>query len=164
MGIHCQSQRTRIENGNANQKSANKTKKQYLELKQPPLNPPAYVFAPVWSLLYAGMGYASYRAWTAGMNSSFDPQAVADAKVNHSLQSEIFRGLTNFNFKARSNTLHNPTRSEPNLDASLLRSPTSQRSSSRYRRPRRNHLLPNLCVEQSRHYCFVVDGSILGVA
>lgn len=74
---------TNIDNGNANDDLADKTKKQYRELKQPPLNPPAYVFAPVWSLLYAGMGYASHRAWTAGMNSSFDPQAVADAKVSN---------------------------------------------------------------------------------
>jgi benzodiazapine receptor len=72
---------TNIDNGNANDDLADKTKKQYRELKQPPLNPPAYVFAPVWTLLYAGMGYASHRAWTAGMDSSFDAQAVADAKV-----------------------------------------------------------------------------------
>jgi len=59
--------------------SAESTNKQYLKLKQPPLNPPAYVFAPVWGLLYAGMGYASYRAWTAG-TTSFNPQKVLDAK------------------------------------------------------------------------------------
>lgn len=51
-----------------------------MQLNQPPGNPPAYIFAPVWGLLYAGMGYASHRAWTAGVNS-FEPTTAIDAKV-----------------------------------------------------------------------------------
>jgi len=45
------------------------TQSAYRTLKQPPGNPPAYVFGPVWTTLYALMGYASFRAWNIGMSS-----------------------------------------------------------------------------------------------
>ncbi|KAL5414475.1 hypothetical protein PMIN03_003178 [Paraphaeosphaeria minitans] len=46
------------------------TQKLYLALKQPPFNPPGYVFGPVWTALYATMGYVAHRAWTAGATST----------------------------------------------------------------------------------------------
>jgi tryptophan-rich sensory protein len=49
-------------------------------LKQPPYNPPAWIFGPVWTGLYAAMGYAAHRAYHTGINS-FDPQKVLLAKV-----------------------------------------------------------------------------------
>lgn len=52
----------------------------YRTLKQPPLHPPGYVFGPVWTALYATMGYTAYRAYTTG-TSSMNPNTVALAEV-----------------------------------------------------------------------------------
>lgn len=38
----------------------------YENINKPSWNPPSYLFAPVWSTLYAAMGYASFRAWDKG--------------------------------------------------------------------------------------------------
>ncbi|KAI5857599.1 benzodiazepine receptor family protein [Tricharina praecox] len=37
------------------------TKTVYNRLSQPPFRPPSWLFAPAWTLLYAGMGYAAHR-------------------------------------------------------------------------------------------------------
>ncbi len=38
----------------------------YAQLAKPPFNPPDWVFAPVWSMLFAMMGVAAGRAWLRG--------------------------------------------------------------------------------------------------
>lgn len=62
------------------QTAKQQTPKKYLELKQPPLRPPPWVFGPVWTTLYGLMGYSAYRAWTVG-TTSLNPDVVALAKV-----------------------------------------------------------------------------------
>ncbi|KAF2270595.1 TspO/MBR-related protein [Lojkania enalia] len=61
-----------------------KTQRTYRALKQPPGHPPAWVFGPVWTALYATMGYTAYRAWTIG-TTSFNPETVKLAKQGATL-------------------------------------------------------------------------------
>lgn len=63
---------------------ADQTQKTYRAIKQPPLHPPAYVFGPVWTALYATMGYTAWRAWTTG-TASFNPETVSLAKQGATL-------------------------------------------------------------------------------
>jgi len=61
-----------------------KTQHKYLALKQPPYNPPPQVFGPVWTALYATMGYTAYRAYNAGI-TSFDLDKMLLAKQGTTL-------------------------------------------------------------------------------
>ena len=55
------------------------TQERYMALKQPPLRPPPWLFAPAWTTLYLLMGYASHRAWVNGM-ASMNPRIVEDTR------------------------------------------------------------------------------------
>ncbi|KAF1959084.1 TspO/MBR-related protein [Byssothecium circinans] len=59
--------------------TADQTQKTYRALRQPPFNPPAWLFGPAWTTLYAIMGYTAHRAWATGANS-LNPSTVALAK------------------------------------------------------------------------------------
>ncbi len=45
--------------------SRNRPDEWYLYLKKPMWNPPGWIFAPVWTLLYAMMALAAWRVWEA---------------------------------------------------------------------------------------------------
>lgn len=51
----------------------------YKAMKHPPLRPPPWVFAPVWTILFASMGYASHSAWKNGM-ASLNPRIVENTR------------------------------------------------------------------------------------
>jgi len=43
--------------------TAKKIKTWYLPLKKPKLNPPSWIFGPVWTLLYISIGFSGYLFW-----------------------------------------------------------------------------------------------------
>jgi tryptophan-rich sensory protein len=70
----------------------------YPTLIKPFLNPPAWVFGPVWTILFIWMGYALYLVWDKGLKKKGVADAVALFGVQLILNvtwSYLFFGLRN---------------------------------------------------------------------
>ena len=49
----------------------------YATLTKPALNPPSWIFGPVWTTLYALMGIAAFLVWKKGWNRKNVPKALS---------------------------------------------------------------------------------------
>ncbi|MEQ8685359.1 MAG: TspO/MBR family protein [Imperialibacter sp.] len=70
----------------------------YTTLNKPPFNPPNWLFAPVWTLLYAMMGVAAGIVWSKGKESIGVKLALGlfiGQLLLNSLWSVLFFGLRN---------------------------------------------------------------------
>jgi len=70
----------------------------YATLTKPALNPPAWVFGPVWTTLFALMGIAAFLIWEKGLNRKDVKIALslfAVQLVLNTLWSVVFFGLHN---------------------------------------------------------------------
>lgn len=68
----------------------------YPALAKPPFTPPAWVFAPAWTLLYLMMGVAAYLVWREGLSRPGARRALAVFLVQLALNgfwSIVFFGL-----------------------------------------------------------------------
>lgn len=68
----------------------------YSTLATPPFNPPSWVFAPVWTALYVGMGVAAFLVWQKGWSDEAVRVALACFVVQlvlNGLWSVLFFGL-----------------------------------------------------------------------
>ena len=66
----------------------------YAQLEKPFWNPPNWIFAPVWTLLYAAMAFAAWLVWRQGTPARRAPLALwALQLVLNALWSWIFFGL-----------------------------------------------------------------------
>jgi len=68
----------------------------YIYLNKPSFNPPSFVFAPVWTLIYILMGIAVYLIWTSDKRRSILPLVIFDIQlILNVLWSILFFGFRN---------------------------------------------------------------------
>ncbi|OGS23214.1 MAG: TspO protein [Elusimicrobia bacterium RIFOXYA2_FULL_39_19] len=73
----------------------------YVTLNKPMFNPPSWVFAPTWTLLYSLMGIASYLVWQKDINRKLVRTALLIFYIQLALNvlwSFLFFGMLSLNY------------------------------------------------------------------
>ncbi len=68
----------------------------YAQLQKPAVNPPGWVFAPVWTVLYFLMAVAAYLVWNKGLDTPYVKTALTSFAVQlilNALWTPLFFGL-----------------------------------------------------------------------
>ena len=65
----------------------------YAELRKPPLNPPSWVFGPVWSVLYLAIAVSGWLVWRAPLVSRVPLALWAAQLALNAVWSFLFFGL-----------------------------------------------------------------------
>lgn len=65
----------------------------YADLRKPPLNPPGWVFGPVWTVLYLAMAVSGWLVWRARPESPLPLTLWAGQLVLNGAWSLLFFGL-----------------------------------------------------------------------
>ncbi len=78
--------------------TASSVKTWYLAINKPVWNPPAWLFGPVWTILFIMMGIALYMVWSEKMSSKVRMalKIFAAQMVLNILWSAFFFGMGNF--------------------------------------------------------------------
>jgi len=61
----------------------------YKTLRKPSWNPPGWVFGPVWTVLYAMMGIASWLVWRSGNEATGDNQTSMTANQQQAVRGAL---------------------------------------------------------------------------
>ena len=78
--------------------TANSVNDWYLTLNKPPFNPPNWLFAPAWTLLYTLMGIAAALVWHKGLDNPLVKSALGIFAIQlalNALWSILFFGMQN---------------------------------------------------------------------
>ena len=78
----------------------------YQTLRKPAWNPPAWLFGPVWTVLYLLMGFASWLVWQTGAKVSGNPKEPLISRAAMQKQSAgIHKALTWYGVQLVANAL-----------------------------------------------------------
>jgi len=141
----------------------NRSQGQYESLKRPPGHPAGWLFGPIWTTIYAMMGYASYRVFSAGMSSAVPTARQAASVMVPCPKRSFFSDTLTVASLARCNAIWHLPRPQSHLDASLLQSQPSPTCPGGYTFPLGERWCDNKVLFQGGQGGWVHDGPIYGM-